>query len=261
MQVNIRTMKKVIGSIIIISFLAACKPLNPSIMFKTPKDYEYDTPAKEQVVDYKIAANDILSFRLFTNNGFKLVNITNSETGNSQQLQVLNQGISYLVEYDGKVNLPIIGRVEIVGKTLREAEFFLEEKYSKIYVDPFVMLDISNRRVTIFPGNGGNGTVITLQNNNTTLLEALALAGGIREDGRANKVKLIRDDLSDPQVFLIDLSTIEGLKQADVILQANDIIYVEPVGIRTRQVLSEIAPILGLATTVLTLYLIIERTD
>jgi polysaccharide export outer membrane protein len=258
---EIPKMKKLLGCVLIISAMVGCKPLNPSIMFKTPKDFQYDIPPKDQITDYVIAPNDIISFRLFTNNGFKLVNVVNSESSNPQQIQMLNQGINYLVEFDGKVNLPIIGRVEITGKTLREAEFFLEEKYNEVYVDPFVMLDITNRRVAVFPGNGGNGTVITLQNNNTTLLEALALAGGIREDGRANRVKLVRGDLSDPKVFLIDLSTISGLNQADIILQANDIIYVEPVGVRTRQILSEIAPILGLATTVLTLYLVLERTN
>ncbi|MEQ8909215.1 MAG: polysaccharide biosynthesis/export family protein [Vicingaceae bacterium] len=254
-------MKKVFGYLVIILFIYSCKPLNPSIMFKTPKDYQYDTPPKEQQTEYVIAANDILSFRLFTNNGFKLVNAANTEGGNPQQVQMLNQGITYLVEDDGRVNLPIIGRVQVAGKTLRDAEFFLEEKFNKVYVDPFIMLDITNRRVTVFPGNGGNGTVITLRNNNTTLLEALALAGGIREDGRANRVKLIRGDLSNPQVFLIDLSTIAGLRQSDVILQANDIIYVEPVGIRTRQVLAEISPFLSFAATLLTLYFIIERTN
>jgi polysaccharide export outer membrane protein len=227
-------------------------------MFKTPKDYQYDVKERDTTLEYIIAPNDIISFRLFTNNGLKLVDVTNN---NIQQFQQLSQGINYLIEHDGYVNVPIIGRVKISGKTIREAEFFLEEKYKEVFIDPFILINVVNRRVTIFPGDGGSGIVLTLQNNNVKLLEALALAGGISDRGRANRIKLIRGDLSDPKVYLIDLSTIDGIRQADIILQANDIIYIEPIGITTRQILSEISPILGLLTSVITLYLVIDRLE
>jgi len=250
--------KRILGLIVVCYFLASCKPLNPSIMFKTPKEYKYDTPVKDTTEEYRVAANDIISFRLFTNNGLKLVDVANE---NTLQIQQLNQGVEYLVEHDGNVNLPIVGRINVSGKTIREIEFILEEEFDKEFVNSFILLNVTNRRVIVFPGNGGDGTVLTLENNNIKLLEALALAGGIRENGRAKRIKLIRGDLSDPQVFLIDLSTIEGIGQSDIILQANDIIYVEPIGITTRQVLSEIAPVLSLVTSIITLYFVIDRLN
>lgn len=254
-------LKRILGLIIACYFIASCKPLNPSIMFKTPKDYKYTPQEKDSIAEYVIAPNDVISFRIFSNNGIKLVNISESNN-NAQQFQQLNNGLSYLVEFDGKVNLPILGRVEIQGKTLREAELYLEELYNKDNInDAFILLNVSNRRVTVFTGEGGSGTVITLENNNVKLLEAIALAGGISNNGRAARVKLIRGDLSNPQVFKIDLSTIEGLEQANIILQANDIIYVEPLGITTRQVLAEISPILGFLSTLITLVLVIDRLD
>lgn len=248
--------KRIIGLCCIAIVIASCNPLNPSIMFKTEKGFKYNVQSDTNELEYKIAPNDVITFRLFTNNGFKLIDASSDGT---TQIRNLDIGISYSVEFDGKVNLPIIGRVDVSGKTLREAEFFLEEKYAEIYIDPFVLLNINNKRVTIFPGSGGDGVVITLQNNNVKLLEALALAGGIRESGRANKVKLIRGDLANPEVYLIDLSTIKGLSQANIILQANDIIYIEPVGVTRRQVISEIAPILSLITSFLTLFFVIDR--
>ncbi|MEQ8624773.1 MAG: polysaccharide biosynthesis/export family protein [Vicingaceae bacterium] len=226
-------------------------------MFRTDKDYEYDEMQADTTLEYIIAPNDVISFRLFTNNGFKLIDVTS--TNNGQQFQQLSQGLPYTVEYDGMVNLPILNRVNLQGKTIREAEYFLEDKYSETFIDPFVLLSVSNRRVTIFPGDGGSGRVITLENNNIKLLEALALAGGLSETGRAKRIKLIRGDLSNPQIYEIDLSRIENVSQANIILQANDIIYVEPVGVTTRQVLSEIAPILGLVTSLLTLYVVLDR--
>jgi len=226
-------------------------------MFRKDKNYTYDEMQADTTLEYIIAPNDVISFRLFTNNGFKLIDVTS--TNNGQQFQQLSQGLPYTIEYDGMVNLPILNRVNLQGKTIREAEYFLEDLYSETFIDPFVLLNVSNRRVTIFPGDGGSGRVITLENNNVKLLEALALAGGLAETGRAKRIKLIRGDLSDPQIFVIDLSRIDNVSQANIILQANDIIYVEPIGVTTRQVLSEIAPILSLVTSLLTLYVVLDR--
>ena len=88
-------------------------------------------------------------------------------------------------------------------------------------------------------------------------LEALASAGGILEDGKAFKIKLIRKnkDLEKPAlVYLMDLSTIQGIRDGNSIVQAGDIIYVEPryrpVYVFTR----ELAPVVTLITSVLILF-------
>jgi len=215
-------------------------------MLRTGKNYPYAAVPEKPQYQYRIAANDFISFRIFSNNGFKLINLTNFSTTTSSA----GVSLQYLVEHDGQIKLPILGRINISGLTIREAEFMLEEKYSEYYNKPFVMLKVTNRRVIVFPGTGGSATVIQLTNNNTNLLEALALAGGI-STGKAKRIKLIRGDLKDPQVYLIDLSTIEGMKQADMVIQANDIIYVDPVIDVTDVILGELTPIISIFTSVL----------
>ena len=64
-------------------------------------------------------------------------------------------------------------------------------------------------------------------------------------------MKLIRGDLRNPQIQLIDLSTIEGVKQSNLLLQANDIIYVEPTRNLSESILVKISPIVGLFTTII----------
>jgi polysaccharide biosynthesis/export protein len=161
------------------------------------------------------------------------------------------------VETDGTVKLPVIGRTQIVGLTLREATEMLEKKYSTYYIKPYILLTIDNRRVIIFPGDPGTAKVIPLLNNNTTLIEALALAGGITEDGKAREVKLIRGDPAKPQVYLIDLYTISGIKEGNTILQANDIIYVTPQRRPTIALLERVTPVLtGISSILLSIVLI-----
>jgi polysaccharide biosynthesis/export protein len=105
-----------------------------------------------------------------------------------------------------------------------------------------------------FPGGqGGSATVLTLLNSNTTLLEAIALAGGIT-DGKAHRVKLIRGTAQNPQIYLIDLSSIEGYKQGNIILQANDIIYIDSRDRVAQKILESITPYLTLLSTALLIY-------
>jgi polysaccharide export outer membrane protein len=160
----------------------------------------------------------------------------------------------FLVEPDGLVKLPIIGKTKVAGLTVREAEKMLEQQYATFYNKPFVLLKVSNRRVLVFPGTGGAGKVVNLDNENTTLIEALALAGGITNTGKAKKIKLIRGDLRNPKVMLINLATVEGVKQSNLLLQANDIIYVEPIPRYSQEVFTQITPIVGIITSLALIY-------
>lgn len=240
-------MKKSFTAILLLAILSSCSVFKPSFMLHTGKKYPYAEVPKTPQYEYKIANNDIVQFKIFSNNGFKLIDLTNFSATAAGVSRVT---LDYLVEHDGMVKLPIVGRILLAGQTIREAELMLEQVYAEHYNKPFVMLSVSNRRVIVFPGSGGLASVITLQNNNTTLMEALALAGGIAT-GKARKIKLIRGDFKDPQVYLIDLSTIEGMKNGDMVIQANDIIYVEPVLQVTKTILSELTPVITLLTSLI----------
>ncbi len=246
-------------------FISSCN-INSSVMFKTSNDYPYVADQTIGNVEYRIAPNDILGFSVYSNDGQKLVDLTTvsssltTTTGASQQSNQRTL-IPFTVEPDGNVKLPIIGKVKIKDMTVRDAEKMLEQQYSTYYVKPFVTLQVLNRRVMVFPGTGGAGRVINITNENTTLIEALAMAGGISQTGKAYKIKLIRGDTRNPQVMLIDLSTIEGMKQSNLMLQANDIIYVEPVPRISQEILAQITPIVGIITSLLLIYNIVVGFD
>ncbi|MCG8575563.1 MAG: polysaccharide biosynthesis/export family protein [Flavobacteriales bacterium] len=233
--------------------------INSNLMLKTPNDYDkfadeltlIDTTNKSKS-EYVLDVNDIFQLRFFTNDGIKVLDISSSTDGSGAQAQLFNpnNSLSYVIQKDSTVKIPVLDSVNLVGMTIREAEEFLEEQYSAHYIDPFVQISVTNRRVIVFPGNGGEAQVLYLANNNTTLMEAIALAGGITERGRASKIKLIRkNDDGMRDVYLIDLSTIEGIAYTDVTVRANDFIYVEPVPQLGREILRELAPIISLITS------------
>lgn len=215
-------------------------------MFKTDKNFQFASLDSVVNKEYRIAPDDLISFSIYTNDGVKLVDITNTVIGGGVAASTL-----FRVESDGNIKLPVIDRIKISGYTTREAEILLQEKYRIYYNDPFVLLEVVNKRVYVFTGSGSTGRVLKLTNENTTVVEALADVGGIYSSGRANRIKLIRGLKENPVVYLIDLSTIEGMKKGNITLQANDIIYVEPVHKVTESLIAELSPYVALLSTVL----------
>lgn len=230
-------------------------------MFKDIKDFEFANKLDVYDEDYVIAPNDVLSFVLYTKNGLQIIDFTaggTSSSGNNNgnaQNRLRTSGIEYVIEEDGMINLPLVDRIKIAGKSLKQAEFFLEELYSKYYVDPYITVQINNNRVIVSTGGGGSAKVVNLVNRNTTVFEALALAGGISGDGNAKKIKLIRkNDQNEYDVYKINLSTIAGLSDADITVQANDIIYVQPTRNYVRDAVRELGPYLSLLSSTLLIY-------
>ncbi|MDA9863496.1 polysaccharide biosynthesis/export family protein [Flavobacteriales bacterium] len=242
--------------IAVLASVAGGCTINRNIMFRTPSDFAFDEFNPISDVNYRIAPNDLISFQLYSNQGERLLSMTagaangNGGGGMNQQMMNGNNRFTYEVRPDGTVDLPELGAVKLTGLSIDEAETFLEDEYSKNYVNPLALIEVTNQRVLVFPGEAGVASVVPLVNPNTSLLEVLALSGGIRGRGDARNVKLIRRSVSGQTIHQLDLSTIEGLKFANTTVQAGDIIYVEPLPQYAQEVLADIGPVLSLITTI-----------
>jgi polysaccharide export outer membrane protein len=229
--------------------------VNNNIMFKTPKDIELasDTIMLAPPVDYLISVDDRIAFTLATNNGEGIVQ--------SLSLGGLVNAVSstdYVVREDGNAELPLLGKVKVKGLTTFQCEDTLEMLFARHYQNPFVQVKITSQRVLVFTGNGSSASVVGLTNTNTTLLEVIAQAGGIQERGKANTIKVIRKFGDERKIFVVDLSTIEGLQYADMIVQANDFIYIEPRPYLIREFMQELTPVLSLISTTLSFVAILN---
>jgi len=224
---------------------SSCRVFKPSLMLRTPPNFKYDTvPSTYEL--YKVAPNDILSVKFAPNKGYKMLE---PASGGAQTLGATQ--LTLKVDYDGTVNMPVAGRIYVAGLTIRELENKFQEILSEYFNDPYVEVSVTNRIILIFPGGEGTARVLPLSRDNMTLLEAIATAGGIPQYGKAYKVKVIRGGLKNPKVYIFDLSTLESAKNADFILQANDIIYIERVYNIPMEIVSQITPYLTLISTIL----------
>ncbi len=207
-------------------------------MFKIEdeKDMAYLTSQVSAIErNYIIQPNDYLDLKVYTNKGERIIDPNYELQNNINQNRRDEEKPVFLVQIDSSVNFPMIGRVKIAGMNLNDAEEYLSMKYDEFYKGAFVKLRYLNKRVIVLGAPGGQ--VIPLENEKMSVLEVIALAGGIDEEGKAFNVRLIRGDLHNPEVFLIDLSTIDGMVKSQSEVLPGDIIYIEP----NRKIVTESA--------------------
>ncbi|MBK9730781.1 MAG: polysaccharide biosynthesis/export family protein [Chitinophagaceae bacterium] len=239
-------MKRILVWLLIVMCISSCKVFYPDRLFKTDKDFPLVSADSLHVPkEYVIRPGDLLAVDIFSNNGYELVDVLSQENGSTSAL-------NYVVKEDGYVMLPLLDSVPILGYSLSEAEKFLQQKYSYYFVNPFVRVDVVNRRAYVYRGRQG-AEVVILDKENMNLLEVLASAGGMPSFGKADRVRVLRGDLRQPTVFDVDLSTVEGMMQANLRIEANDIIYIDA-KLGTNDVLYQITPILTLVSTILVIY-------
>ncbi len=231
-------------------------------MFKTKNEQLKDVVNKT-TQNYIIKPTDQLSLSVYSNSGELIIdpNFTlRKEIGVSGNMTRMMEKPIYLVRPDGTVKLPMLGYVSIAGYTLPQADSILSIMYSEFYVESFATTTLENRRVIVLGGGDvSNGQVVPLPNENMSILEVIAIAGGIPNTAKAHNLRLIRGDLNDPQVEIIDLSTISGMKSANMYVQPNDVIYIEPVRKVVVESVRDLSPILSLLTSLLTLAIILNR--
>lgn len=234
--------------------LASCASYKQNIMFKITDQSQVAQYTREAERNYVVQKNDLLKLRVYTSDGeliidpdLKLLKEIPPQVANTRP------DPSYLVDINGVVKLPMIGEIKLEGLTIRQAEEMLQKEYAKFYTNPFVILQYGNKRVVVLGSVGGQ--VIPLVNENTSLVEVLALATGLNNDSKAQNIRVIRNE----QVFVADLSTLEGYKLSNMIMQPGDIVYVEPVRRPALEALRDYGPLVSILTSLTTLIVVLTN--
>ena len=259
----IKKLHYLLGVVLLLFSASSCRILYPNEMFKQ-KDYQFFELAKKKLEEYVIEPGDELTLEVYSRDGFKLVDVlgggfgAQSSGGNgsggggtsgSGQSGTGGGALrhTYLVDKEGFAKLPVLGMLYVRGFTQNELEGQLAQRYASLFVNPFVILKVTNRRVFVFKGE--TAAVVELNNAPTSLPEVLAKAGGLSRQLKAYNIKIIRGDLTNPQVRIINLSTLEGLRTADLTVQSGDIIYVEQKRTVVNDALVLLTPIFSAFTT------------
>jgi polysaccharide export outer membrane protein len=220
-------------------------------MFRLPKGQTITQQIQLSESNYIIQENDRLELSVYTNKGEKIIDPSLASLQSASPSSSTTPGNTYLVNQNGMAKFPMLEEIKMEGLTLRDAETLLQKNYSTYYQEPFVILKYANKRVVVLGAVGGQ--VIPLLNENMKLTEILALAKGINNDGKATNIRILRNDV----VMLADLSTIEGYLKNNIIVQPNDIIYVEPIRKPFIEAFRDYGPLLSVFTSLTTLAVLI----
>jgi len=225
-------------------------------MLQTPEGYAIDEINKkswESNRQYVIQPNDLLSVEVYSNKGERIID-PDFELLTDMNVNQVNSKpkIQYQVSKEGVIKLPMVGDVKIDGQNLRAAELILEEEYKNYYNAPFVYVTFLNKRVTVI---GEVNKVVPLTNENTHLIEVLALADAVTNNSKVQNIRVVRVD----DVFVLDLSKIEGLKQTNMMVQPGDIIYIEPVRRPFVESIRDYGPVIAVVTSITAIVAILTR--
>lgn len=236
-------------------FLSSCQAYRQNILF-TPEEGFLSEAAKFQIEKaedtYIIQPFDYLNVEVYTNKGERIIdpNFELVEENIRNQVQGRPKP-AYLVREDSMARVPMVGEIKLAGLTLPQADSVLAQAYEEFYSEPFVITTYTNKRVIVLGAMGGQ--VIPLANENMSLIEILALVGGLSNESKAHNIRLIRGDLDNPDVQIIDLTTIQGMRKAELKMQPGDIVYIEPVRRVVSESLRDISPILSVITSLFTI--------
>lgn len=137
---------------------------------------------------------------------------------------------SYLVDIEGNINFPVLGRLHVQGLTIAECQDFLASKLKNYLAEtenPIVTVTMSSFHITVL-GEVGGGGVISISNDNTNFLEALAMAGDLTIYSKRDNILLIRQDEKGARTLhRLNVSDANIMNSPYFYVQQNDIIYVE----------------------------------
>ena len=133
----------------------------------------------------------------------------------------------YLVDSDGTIELPVLGKLAVMGLTTTEVRDNLRQKLGTYLKEPTVNVRNLNFRISVM-GEVSRPSLFTIPNERITLLEALSLAGDVTIYGRRENVLVIREENGQRAFGRIDLTNRNVFKSPYYYLHPNDVVYVEP---------------------------------
>lgn len=212
--------------------LSSCTKGNQAIYFNNLNRAEFE----EQVQNLEpvIQENDLLSISVNSLNPqatevFNALNLNTGTTRGSTATTTTTQAVGYLVDQDGYIQFPYLGKVKAAGLTKKALRDGLRSELinKKLLLDPTVDIRYLNYKVSVL-GEVAHPSVFTIPNEKITLLEALGLAGDLTLYANRANVLLIREEQGKKKLARINLTNDEIFTSPYYYLKSNDIIYVEP---------------------------------
>ena len=222
-----------LATVCIISYIllfSSCTNTGNAVYFSKVKNTEY--VERVESLEPVIQKNDLLSITIASLNpdATEFFNILNeSRVRTTSATNSISQAVGYLVDQDGNIQFPFLGKVKAAGLTKKALKESIRSELvnRKLLIDPIVDIRYLNYKVSVL-GEVARPSVLTVPNEKITLLEALGLAGDLTIYANRDNVLLIREEQGKKKLVRLDLTSDELFSSPYYYLKSNDIVYVEP---------------------------------
>lgn len=265
MEINKSLIAFFLGFLILVS---SCKTYTSNVILKTDsQDLNWSAAYEKTLVAYSLRPGDKFQFTLYTNLGEAIIDpsgklvsaaapSSSSSSATSTSTAVAGKPV-YEVSEAGTCFFPVIGKFTVSGLKISELDSLLSAKYEELYNEVFVVSKVTNKRIVVLGSQGGK--IIPFENSNLNLLEVIATYGGLDEKAKGYNIRVLRGDLKNPEVQVINLKTISDMKSSIVRLQPDDIVYIEPVRKPFSEGLRDNMMIFQVVNLMFTLTILVER--
>lgn len=201
-----------------------------------------------------ILPNDILSIQVFTVNTEAFPGIASTV-----DKQIIDNRSAYekgfVVDAEGKIELPLIGKVNLSGLSMTAARDTLVGRFEKYMDEPVVIVKKLSFKVTLL-GELNKPGLYYIPNEKLSLLEALGMAGDLTFFGDRKEIKIVRKTKDGYKELYVDLTSKQALNSEVAFVYPDDVIYVKPI---KRRGVSTVSPTVAVVTSIVaTLTLIVS---
>jgi len=218
-------------SFVIISTLFSSCVTQSKVEYLRNRDKNVIAFPESEFADYTLKPNDELFVRInsldvgaadiFSSTGIQ------SYAGSGSISPYGASLVSYSVDREGYLLVPVIGNILVKDKTLTEVSLILKDSLRNILNQPMVSVKLVNRYISVIGEVRAPGHFPYAQEK-LTIYDAIALAGDITEYGNRNNVILVRNYNNENVRINLDLTNSEILTSGFYNLRPNDIVYVKP---------------------------------
>jgi polysaccharide export outer membrane protein len=153
------------------------------------------------------------------------VSIVNPRNLDAVQNQVTMQ--LYLVDANGAIDFPVLGRLKVGGLSRSQVVTMFQEKIGMYIKDPIINFRIANFKVSV-QGEVSNPGTYTINSERVTLIEALTMARDLTIYGKRNNILVIREKDGVKTYNRVDITKADFINSPFYYLAQNDVVYVEP---------------------------------
>ena len=210
-------------SIVFVVLFSSCAARKDVVYFQDTSNYE--TSVDQNPHETKFKVDDVVNIFVSTLDTEASAPFNLFRGG--QEGGILPEQVSYIIDKNGEIDFPVIGKLKIAGLSPIQTRLLLQEKLSDYLKNPIINIRIQNFTITVLGAVNRPGTY-PVNGEQITIFEALGLAGDIVIKGRRNNVKVVRDFGDTKVYYTINLNNKKAFDSPAYYLTQNDLVYVEP---------------------------------